>query len=136
MSCRDGPPPAVGKGPGLVQNVGMRDFLIHWLITAVALAATAYLLPGIQVGSLAPLLLAALVLGLVNAFVRPLLVILTLPITILTLGLFYLVVNGAAFALAAALVPGFRVSSFGSAIVGALLVGLVSWILGWLLRPR
>ena len=114
----------------------MRDFLIHWLITAVALAATAYLLPGIQVGSLAPLLLAALVLGLVNAFVRPLLVILTLPITVLTLGLFYLVVNGAAFALAAALVPGFRVSSFGSAIVGALLVGLVSWILGWLLRPR
>ena len=114
----------------------MRRFLLHWLITAVALAATARLVPGIRVGSLAPLALAALVLGLVNAFVRPVLVILTLPITVLTLGLFYLVVNGAAFALAAALVPGFTVASLGSAIVGALLVGLVSWILGWLLRPR
>jgi putative membrane protein len=126
----------MGNRPSLVQNVAMRSFLIHWLITTVALATTAHLVPGIAVDSLAPLVLAALVLGLVNAFVRPLLVILTLPITILTLGLFYLVVNGAAFALAAALVPGFGVSSFGSAIIGALLVGLVSSILGWLLRPR
>jgi putative membrane protein len=114
----------------------MGSFLVHCLITAVALAAAAHLVPGIHIRSLAVLLLSALVLGLVNAVVRPVLVILTLPLTLLTLGLFYLVVNGASFALAAALVPGFTVGSLGSAIVGALLVGFVSWVLGWLLRPR
>lgn len=114
----------------------MRSFLIHWLVTAVALALGARLIPGIQVSSLTVLLLAALVLGVVNAIVRPVLVVLTLPITVVTLGLFYLVVNGAAFGLAAALVPGFTVASLGSAIAGALVVGLISWALGWLLRPR
>ena len=74
-------------------------------------------------------------IGVVNAFVRPVLVILTFPITVLTLGFFYLIVNGAAFGLAAALVPGFTVASFGAAVGGAVIVGLVSWALGWLLRP-
>jgi putative membrane protein len=114
----------------------MRNFLIHWLITAGALAVAAKLIPGIQVSSLTVLLLSALVLGVVNAFVRPVLLVLTLPITILTLGLFYLIVNGAAFGLAAALMPGFRVASLGSAVGGALIVGIVSWALGWLLTPR
>jgi len=113
----------------------MRNFFIHWVITAVALAVGARLVPGIHVSSLPVLLLAALVLGLVNAVVRPVLVVLTLPITILTLGLFYLVVNGIAFGLAAALVPGFTVASLGSAIGGALVVALVSWLLGFILRP-
>jgi putative membrane protein len=113
----------------------MRRFLIHWLVTAAALAVTARIVSGIHVASLATLLFSALILGLVNAIVRPVLVILTLPITILTLGLFYLVVNGVAFALAAALVPGFTVASFGAAVIGALGVGLVSWILGWLVNP-
>jgi len=94
------------------------------------------MVPGIYVGSWAALLVAALVLGFANAVLRPLLVILTLPITVLTLGLFYLVVNGAVFALAAALVPGFRVASLGSAVVGALVVSVVSFLLGWLLAPR
>jgi putative membrane protein len=111
-------------------------FLIHWLITATALGAAAHVVPGIQVSSLGTLLFSALVLGLVNAVVRPILVILTLPITILTLGLFYLIVNGVAFALAAALVPGFAVASLGAAVIGALVVSLVSWILGSALRPR
>jgi putative membrane protein len=122
--------------PAREQNGDMRNFLIHWLITALALALAARLVSGIHVGSLAGLAVASLVLGLVNAFVRPVLVLLTLPVTILTLGLFYLVVNGAAFGLAAALVPGFTVASFGSAIAGALIVSLVSWALGWILRPR
>jgi putative membrane protein len=113
----------------------MRNFLIHWVITAIALAVGAHFVPGIQVTSLAALIVSALVLGLVNAFVRPVLVVLTLPITILTLGLFYLIVNGAAFGLAAALVPGFTVASLGSAVGGALVVGLVSWLLGWILQP-
>ncbi len=114
----------------------MSRFLVHWGITSVALAVAAHVVPGIHVRSLAALLLAAVVLGLVNAIVRPILVVLTLPVTILTLGLFYLVVNGVAFALAAALAPGFAVASFGAAILGALVVGIVSWLLGWLLRPR
>jgi putative membrane protein len=111
-------------------------FLIHWAIVAAALWLAAYLVPGVVVSSVPALLVAALVLGLVNALVRPVLTILTLPITILTLGLFYLVVNGAAFALAAALVPGFDLSGFGSAVIGALLVSVVSWVLGALFKPE
>ena len=105
-------------------------FLTHWLITALALAVAAYVLPGIHVASWMALAVAALVLGFVNAIVRPVLVLITLPITILTLGLFYLVVNGLAFGLAAAIVPGFDIDSFGWAVLGALVVGLASWFVG------
>jgi putative membrane protein len=105
-------------------------FLLHWLVVAAALWVAAYLVPGVRFSSTGTLLLAALVLGLVNALVRPLLFIVTLPITVITLGLFYLVVNGLAFGLAAALVPGFMVRSFTSAILGALVVSVVSWVLG------
>jgi len=105
----------------------MRSFLIHWLFTGIALAVTAHFVPGIVVTSTAALVFGALVLGLVNAIVRPVLVVLTLPITVLTIGFFYLVVNGVAFALAAGLVPGFAVASFGSSIIGALVVSVVSF---------
>ena len=108
----------------------MSRFLIHWLVVALALYAAAWILPGVAVSSWPALLVAALVLGFVNAVIRPILVILTLPITLLTLGLFYLVVNGAAFALAALVVPGFTVGGCGSAIVGALVVSLASWFIG------
>lgn len=108
----------------------MTRFFVHWLVVAIALFATAYILPGVSVASWMALAVAALVLGLVNAVVRPLLLLLTLPITLLTLGLFYLVVNGIAFALAAVLVPGFTVDGFGWAILGALLVSLFSWFVG------
>ena len=105
-------------------------FLAHWLTTAAALGATAWMLPGVRVDSLAALAAAALVLGFVNAIVRPLLVLLTLPFTVLTLGLFYFIVNGIAFGLAAALVPGFRVTSFVTAVLGAFVVGVISWFIG------
>ena len=105
-------------------------FLVHWAITAIALGVATWVLPGVDVASGLALAVAALVLGLVNAVIKPILVVLTLPITILTLGLFYLVVNGLAFALAAFIVPGFSVSSFGQAILGALIVGIVSWFVG------
>ena len=108
----------------------MTQFLAHWITTALALGAVSWVLPGVQVTSLPALLVAALVLGFVNAVLKPLLVLLTLPITVLTLGLFYLVVNGLAFSFAAWIVPGFEVRSFGWAILGALLVGLVSWFIG------
>ena len=106
------------------------SFLVHWLVVGVALWVTTQVVGGVHVSSLQVLLVAALVLGLVNALVRPVLTILTLPLTIITLGLFYLVVNGLAFGLAAALVPGFSVDGFGSAVLGALVVSIVSWVIG------
>ena len=112
----------------------MSYFLRHWLSTAVALGAASWILPGVEISSLASLIVAALVLGCANAFVKPMLLLLTLPITILTLGLFYAVVNGVVFALAAFLVPGFSVRSFVWAILGAFMVGLVSWFMGTVRR--
>jgi putative membrane protein len=112
------------------------SFLVHWLVLAVALAATTQVVHGVHVDSWPALFFAALVLGFVNAIVKPVLAILTLPITVLTLGLFYLVVNGLCFGIAAAVAPGFRVDSFGSAVLGALVLSVVSWLLGMLLRAR
>ena len=112
----------------------MTRFLLHWLTTTIALGVAVWILPGIHVASPAALIVAALVLGLVNAIVRPILVLLTLPLTLLTLGLFYLVINGLAFALAAAIVPGFEVATFGWAMLGALIVSLVSWFVAVLSR--
>lgn len=112
----------------------MARFILHWLITAVALGAAARFVPGIHVASGPVLIFAALVLGFVNAVVRPVLVVLTLPLTVLTLGFFYLIVNAAAFGLAAALVPGFTVASLGAAVLGSIIVALVSWAFSGLVR--
>ncbi len=108
----------------------MKRFLIHWLVIALALWVTAYVLPGVNVDSTQALAIAAIVLGLVNALIRPILTILTLPITILTLGLFYLVINGLTFLLASKLVPGFHVAGFWWAVLGALLVSIISSFVG------
>lgn len=108
----------------------MVRFLMHWIGTALALFVCTKILPGVHVDSLQTLAVAALVLGFINAIVKPILLILTLPITILTLGLFYFVINGIAFGLAAAIVPGFGVDSIGWAILGALVVSLISWFVG------
>jgi putative membrane protein len=110
----------------------MTRFILHWFVVAVSLAAAAYILPGVRVDTTEALLVGSLVLGLVNALVRPVLTVLTLPLTVLTLGLFYLVVNGVAFALAAYIVPGFSVADTPAAILGALLVSVVSWFAGQL----
>jgi putative membrane protein len=109
----------------------MGRFLVHVLIVAVALYVTAWILPGVAADSIPALLVAAVVLGIVNAILRPILVVLTLPVTIVTLGLFYLVVNGLCFWLMSKIVPGFSVTSFGWAILGALVVGLISSFVGW-----
>jgi putative membrane protein len=108
----------------------MKRFLIHWLIIALALWVTAYILPGVHIESNQALAIAAIVLGLVNALVRPILTLLTLPITILTLGLFYLLVNGFTFMLASKVVPGFGVSGYWWAVLGALVVSIVSAFVG------
>lgn len=112
----------------------MLGFVIHTVVLALAIWLTAQVVPGINIVSWTALAIAALVLGIVNAIVRPILLILTLPITVLTLGLFYLVVNGAAFGLAAALVPGFQIASWTAAILGALLTSVISWFLGIFVR--
>lgn len=112
----------------------MKRFLIHWLVIALALWVTAYILPGVAFSSTKALAVAAIVLGVINALVRPILTVLTLPITILTLGLFYLVVNGFTFYLATKLVPGFNVSTFWWAVLGALIVSIVSAFVGGFLK--
>ncbi len=113
----------------------MARMLIGWLLNAIALLAVAYLLPSIQVASFGAALLAALVLGLVNTLIRPVLVVLTLPVTLLTLGLFLLVINGLLFWLVGNLLDGFSVGGFWPGVFGALLYSLISWLLGSLLQP-
>ena len=105
-------------------------FLVHLAVSAGALWLVARIVPGVAVDTQIALILGALVLGVVNTLVRPVLFVLTLPITCLTLGLFYLVVNGIAFGLTAWLVPGFRVHGFVPAVLGALCVSVLSWVLG------
>lgn len=107
--------------------------LLLWILNAVALLAVTYLLPSIQVAGFGSALIAALGLGLINMLVRPVLALLTLPLTVLTLGIFYLVLNGLLFWFASALLPGFQVQGFGSAIVGAILYGVIAWALSTLL---
>ncbi len=104
--------------------------IINWIIYAVAIGASAYLLPGIGVDSVTTALLVAVVLGLINAVLRPILLILTLPVNILTFGLFTLVINAALVLLAANLVPGFRVDGFWWALLFALVLSIINGILG------
>ena len=104
-------------------------FLTKLLLNGIAIVAAAYLIPGIVVTGVAPALIAGAILGFVNAIVRPVLLLLTLPLTLVTLGLFIFVVNAICFALTAAIVPGFDLSGFTAAFLGALVVSVVSWIL-------
>jgi putative membrane protein len=110
--------------------------LLLWILNAVALLAVTWLLPSIQVSGFGAALLAALLLGFINTLVRPVLAILTLPITLLTLGIFYLVLNGLLFWLASALLPGFQVAGFGSAVFGAILYGVIAWALSSLIPDQ
>ena len=107
--------------------------LLLWLINAVALMAVAYLLPGIAVSSFVVALIAALVLGLINAVIRPVLILLTLPATLLTLGLFIFVINGLLFWFVGSFIEGFVVSGFWWSIAGAIAYSIVSWALSALL---
>ncbi|WP_050476620.1 phage holin family protein [Herbaspirillum rhizosphaerae] len=107
--------------------------LILWLINALALLAVPYLMHSVQVDSFGAALIAALILGFVNTLVRPVLVILTLPVTLLTLGLFILVINGLMFWAVSHLVGGFYVAGFWAGVGGALLYSIVSWALSTLL---
>lgn len=111
-------------------------FLIRVLINAVAIYVVAAVVPGLEVSGVLAAIGAGLVLGLVNAIVRPILVVLTLPVTLLTLGLFIFVLNGVCLWLTSLLVKGFAVHGFWAAIFGALLISVVSWILNAFVSDR
>lgn len=114
----------------------MIHLLLRWVVNAAALLLVAYIYPAVTVESFGAALIAALVLGLVNAFIRPLLVILTLPVTLLTLGLFIFVINALLFWLVAEIVQGFRVTGFGAALLGSILYSVLTLISSWLLFKK
>lgn len=108
-------------------------FFLRLLLNGLAIMVAAWFVPGVRLAGVVPAILAGALLGLVNALVRPILLLLTFPFTLLTLGLFIFIVNAICFALTAALVPGFDLSGFFAAFFGALVVTIVSWVLNALL---
>jgi putative membrane protein len=107
----------------------MLRLLVLWLINSLALLTVAYVLPGIDVANFTTAMIAAVVLGLVNAFIRPVLILLTLPVTLLTLGLFIFVINGLLFWMVGSWLEGFTVAGFWSGFFGAIVYSIISWAL-------
>jgi putative membrane protein len=114
----------------------MAGILIRWLILTAAILAASYLVDGIVVTGFWAAFFAAAILGLLNVFFKPLLIILTLPVNILTLGLFTLVINAALLKIASALIPGFDVHGFWPAVFGAVIISVVNWLLGSFIADR
>lgn len=114
----------------------MTRLVLKWALNSFALFFVIKLVPGIQISLFQDLLLASLVIGLLNAFLRPVIILLTLPVTLLTLGLFTLVINGLMFYLASHLVTGFHISGFGAAFVAALLFSLFSFVLNMIFGTK
>lgn len=112
----------------------MRRILFKWLINALALLVTTYLVNGIQVTGAPALFMAAGLLGILNAFIRPIFIILTLPINIITIGLFTLVINGAMLWFVSLTIKGFVIQGFWPAVIGALIISMVSWLFNWLIH--
>ncbi len=110
----------------------MKAFLLRWAVLTIAVLVAAYTVPGIHADGLLSVAVAALLLGLLNAFVKPILVLLTLPLTVLTLGLFLLVINALLLGIAAWLVKGFEVDGFFSALLGAIVIAVANAALEWL----
>jgi putative membrane protein len=106
--------------------------IVRWFINALALMLVAFLYSGVKIDGIFAALIAALVLGLVNAFIRPLLVLLTLPVTVLTLGLFIFIINAFLFWFVAEIVKGFTVTGFMAALIGSLMFSMVSLLTSWL----
>ena len=110
--------------------------LLHWLANALALFALPYIFTTITVDSFVTALIVALVLALINTLIRPLIVLLTLPVTIVTLGLFIFVINGLLFWAVGTFVPGFHVAGFWAGVLGAIVYSVISWILSALIPKR
>jgi putative membrane protein len=104
------------------------SFLLRLLLNALALMVAAYFVPGLTLSGPGATIVAAIVLGFVNAIIKPILFVLTLPFTLITLGLFLFVLNAICLALTAAVVPGFSIAGFWSALFGALIISIVSWV--------
>ena len=113
----------------------MAGFVLRTLITMLGLYLASALLPGVQISGVGSFILAAVLLGIVNAIVRPIAFVLTLPLTIITLGLFLFVVNAAMFGLVAAMLDNFTVAGFWSAVFGAIIVSITSTIASWYIGP-
>ena len=113
----------------------MQGFVVRWIIASLGLAVASLLVPGMEIRSLGTLLGAALLLGLVNAFVRPIAILLTFPITIVTLGLFIFIINAAMLGLVASLLDGFILSGFIAALLGSIIVSITSWIAAMYIGP-
>jgi len=110
--------------------------LLRWLLNALALMAVAYLYTGVQITGIWSALIASLVLGLVNAIIRPILILLTLPINILTLGLFTFVINALLFWFVAEIIKGFSVGGFADALIGSVLYSLITLLTSWLIFSK
>ena len=115
-------------------NRKMKSFLVRWLLNAVAILLAAYLIPGIEVSGPLAILAAAALLGILNALIRPLLILLTLPINILTLGLFTLIINGLLLWMVSSLIKGFFIQGFWVAVLGALVISLFNWLINRLIK--
>ncbi len=114
----------------------MPGFFVRLFITVLGLWLASAIVPGIEISDTGTMILAAVLLGIVNAVIRPIIVLLTLPFTILTLGLFLLVINAGMLGLVAALLEGFVIQGFFPAVFGAIIVSLVSWWASWSIGPR
>lgn len=112
----------------------MRGFLLRWLFNTVAIYVTTRVVSGLHVPDLGGAIVAALVLGIVNAFIRPIILFLTLPVNIVTLGLFTLIVNTLMLYIVAWITPSLQISGFGAAFIGALLIAIISTLLSHLLQ--
>jgi putative membrane protein len=114
----------------------MMRLIVTWLLNALALFVLPHLLPSIHVASYRSALVAALVLAFINTLIRPILVLLTLPVTLLTLGLFIFVINGLLFWFVGSFITGFTVGGFWSGVFGAIIYSVISWVLASLLLRR
>jgi len=114
----------------------MQGFVVRTLVTAIGLALATWVVPGITVSGLGTLLLAAFLMGIVNGFVRPVVILVTLPLTVVTFGLFLLVINAGMFGLVAWMLGGFEVSGFFAALFGWIIVSVFAWAASWYIGPE
>ncbi len=114
----------------------MRGILFRWIVLTVAILFAAYVIDGIHVSGFFSAFFAAAILGVLNAFLRPVLIILTLPFNIITFGLFTFIINALLLKMAAGVIKGFEIDGFWPAILGALLISIVSWILNWIISDK
>ena len=114
----------------------MMKFILKWFVNTVSLLIVVKILSGIHIDKISNAIIAALVLGLVNAFLRPLIIIFTLPINIMSLGLFTFVINGLLFYFVAKLIEGFTIDSYSTAFIGSLLFSIISFLLNIVIKPK